>query len=334
MGQVIYLIDAFAHAPFTGNPAGVCPLEGEPEEAWMQGVAMEMNQAETAFFWPEGEGYRLRWFTPTAEVDLCGHATLASAHMLFSLGDERRETGDGSGGKDFGCSGPLTPDPSPPEGRRETGDGSGGKDFGRSGHPLPDVPQGGGAKRTVRFFTKSGELVCKQVEGGIEMDFPSEAPTAQEAPGIAEALGAVPVWQGANRMDWFFEMESEEVVRGLAPDLAALASLGMRGVIVTARAGDGRRLPSPPAPPPRRGEGSFADFVSRFFAPRFGIAEDPVTGSAHCALGPYWSAKLGKRTLVGYQASPRGGFVTVTANGPRTTLSGQAKTVLVGTLLP
>ncbi|MEX2242600.1 MAG: PhzF family phenazine biosynthesis protein [Fimbriimonadaceae bacterium] len=304
----IFLVDAFAHAPFTGNPAGVCPLEGEPEGAWMQGVAMEMNQAETAFLWPEGEGYRLRWFTPTAEVDLCGHATLASAHVLFSegtfLSDGRRETGGGSGGKDFGYSGPLTPDPSPPE---------------------------GGGERTVRFLTRSGELVCRQVGDEIEMDFPSEAPTAQMTPGIAEALGAVPVWQGANRMDLFFELESEEAVRGLTPDLVALARLGMRGVIVTAP--HPQPLPSNAHEHLIRGEGG-ADFVSRFFAPRFGIAEDPVTGSAHCALGPYWSAKLGKQTLVGYQASRRGGFVTVTATGPRTTLSGRAKTVLVGSLLP
>ena len=204
--------------------------------------------------------------------------------------------------------------------------------------------------------------MCRQVGDEIEMDFPSEAPTAQETPGIAEALGAAPVWQGANRMDYFFELESEEAVRGLTPDLAALARLGMRGVIVTGGVGVGvgggsgeqgagsgeqgarsgeqgaglgvvgapSTLPPTPIPTPT----PTPDFVSRFFAPRFGIAEDPVTGSAHCALGPYWSAKLGKRTLVGYQASPRGGFVTVTANGPRTTLAGQAKTVLVGSLLP
>jgi PhzF family phenazine biosynthesis protein len=265
MPQKIYIVDAFSHGPFTGNPAAVCPL-GNPRTApWMQGVAMEMNQAETAFYWPTGaNAFALRWFTPACEVDLCGHATLASAHVLFNEGEA-----------------------SP-----------------------------------VRFMTHSGELVCTKTEGGIEMDFPNEAPTPTDDPGSKAALGVQPVWIGANRMDWFFELESEEQVRALAPDMARVAALGKRGVIVTARPDD--RTPER--------QDLALDFVSRFFAPQSGIAEDPVTGSAHCALGPYWAQKLGKGSVTGYQASKRGGTVRVEVRGDRVGLAGRAVTVVEGTL--
>ncbi len=275
MGQTIYLVDAFSHGPFTGNPAGVCPLASEPSAEWMQSVAMEMNQAETAFFWPSGGGYGLRWFTPAVEVDLCGHATLASAHVLFTAARE---------------------DARPP-----------------------------GA---VRFFTKSGELVCRQVEGGIEMDFPDESPSAVDPFSVVGALGVEPVWMGANRMDWFFELSSTEEVLSLRPDMRLVAELGKRGVIVTAGADE---KPPPPYPSPK-GEGIRTDFVSRFFAPQSGIDEDPVTGSAHCALGPYWAGRLGVSSVMGFQASKRCGYVRVNVRGDRVGLVGQARTVVAGEL--
>ncbi len=263
MAQSIYLVDAFSYGPFTGNPAGVCPLEGPGDENWMQGVANEMNQAETAFFWPEGDGFHIRWFTPTVEVDLCGHATLATAHVLFSELplSAMFVRGEGAGG---GAT--LTPSPSPPEGRGES---------------------------LVRFFTKSGELVCRKAGDKIEMDFPAEPPTPTECKGVQEAINAEPIWVGENRMDWFFVLGSEREVRECKPDMTKVLALGKRGVIVTAASS----LPL----------GGGCDFVSRFFAPQSGIPEDPVTGSAHCALGPYWAQRLNKKTVNGYQASKRGG---------------------------
>jgi PhzF family phenazine biosynthesis protein len=250
----------------------------------MQNVAMEMNQAETAFFWPVAGGYGLRWFTPACEVDLCGHATLASAHVLFS---------ENSGP----AAGAAREDARPP------GD--------------------------VSFFTKSGELVCRQVEGGIEMDFPAEPPTEVEPFSVVDALGVQPVWMGANRMDWFFELASADELLALQPDMAAVKALGKRGVIVTAP--HPQPLPSNAHEHRVRGEGS-TDFLSRFFAPQSGIDEDPVTGSAHCALGPYWAAKLGRTTVTGYQASKRGGTVGVDVCGDRVGLTGTAVTTLVGEL--
>ncbi|MCH7904869.1 MAG: PhzF family phenazine biosynthesis protein [Armatimonadetes bacterium] len=267
MPQRIFLVDAFAHAPFTGNPAGVCPLDAPAEEQWMQGVALEMNQAETAFFWPEGDRWGLRWFTPVVEVDLCGHATLASAHIMYETG--------------------LLPSSDP-----------------------------------ARFMTKSGELVCTKTDGGIAMDFPSEMPEGVDPFPVSKAIGVEPTWFGANRMDWFFVLESEKQVRSLAPNFREIADLGERGVIVTAQANTS----------PETGDKTPADFVSRFFAPQSGIDEDPVTGSAHCALGPFWSARLGKKTVVGYQASRRGGFVTVENRNDRVNLIGKAQTVFVGEL--
>ena len=235
----------------------------------MQSVAMEMNQAETAFFWPQGNDFGLRWFTPAVEVDLCGHATLASAHVLFA----------------------ESPNLRPAE--------------------APDQ---------ISFFTKSGTLVCRRAEGGIAMDFPSDPPQPVEPPpGIAQALGAEPVWGGQGKFDWYFEVASQDELVSLAPDLARIKALGKRGVCVTAAA----------TPSDHR---DATDFVSRFFAPQSGIDEDPVTGSAHCALGPYWAQKLGRATVTGYQASKRGGTVRIEVNGDRVALLGSAVTVLEGAL--
>lgn len=302
MRQPIFLVDAFSHGSFTGNPAGVCPLTEQREEEWMQAVAMEMNQAETAFFWPEGDGFRLRWFTPTVEVDLCGHATLASAHVIFEASPLREwiVSRGGAGG------GAMSSGPPLPSG----GEGDGGEG------PTIEVLSPHGRPREVRFLTRSGVLVCKKVGDKIELDFPSEDPTEKETPGIAAVLGAHPVWQGANRMDFFFELESEEAVRSLQPDLAAVERLGMRGVIVTAEVGAGAGV----------------DFVSRFFAPQSGVPEDQVTGSAHCALGPYWAKRLNKESVTGYQASKRGGYVEVEPRGDRVSILGTARTSLAGEL--
>jgi PhzF family phenazine biosynthesis protein len=258
MPAPFFLIDAFTDRPFAGNPAGVCLADADRDHLWMQAAAAEMNQAETAFVRPRPDGdWDLRWFTPTVEVDLCGHATLASAHALWETG--------------------------------------------RAGRDKP-----------VRFHTKSGVLTCVLAAGRIEMDFPAEPPRAVQAPAEeAFALGAAPVFVGRNRMDMLVVLGSAEEVRRLKPDLGQVAKIKARGVIVTARS-----------------DRPDADFVSRFFAPQSGVAEDPVTGSAHCCLGPYWQGELGKAELVGYQASPRGGFVAVRCVGDRVMLGGRAVTVV------
>jgi PhzF family phenazine biosynthesis protein len=262
MGLRITQVDAFTDRPFAGNPAAVCILPAPAEPAWMQDVAREMNLAETAFLVRRSDGYDLRWFTPAVEVDLCGHATLASAHVLWE-----------------------------------------------DGH-LP-------AATEARFHTKSGLLTANRRGAWIEMDFPATpAVPATPAAGLVEALGVQPRFVGRSRFDYLVEVESEATVRRLDPDLSALGRVEARGVIVTAL-GDGT---------------DDHDFVSRFFAPRAGVPEDPVTGSAHCALTPYWSDKLGKTELVGYQASARGGVVRVRLQGNRVHLGGQAITVLRGEL--
>jgi PhzF family phenazine biosynthesis protein len=262
MSHTIVQIDAFTDRPFTGNPAAVCLLDTGVDDIWMQQVAREMNLSETAFLKARPDGYDLRWFTPVAEVDLCGHATLASAHFLW----ERRFL-------------------------------------------EPHLP--------ARFHTKSGLLTATMQGDWIEMDFPAE-PAKQHAfpPELARALGVGMEWVGQNRMDYLVELESEKVLRELKPDFALIATLGTRGVMVTAESRDARY-----------------DFVSRYFAPQFGIDEDPVTGSAHCALGPYWAAKLRKHELVGYQASARGGVVKVRPEMDRCKLMGRAVTVMRGQLL-
>ena len=259
MGIPIAQVDAFADRPFAGNPAAVCILSAPRDEGWMQRVAQEMNLSETAFLQPREDGFSLRWFTPTVEVELCGHGTLASAHLLWEMGY-------------------LGPD------------------------------------SQARFHTASGLLTARREEGWIELDFPVEPEQpADLPPGLAEALGVSPTYVGKNRFDYLVEIESEELLRGIKPDWALLAEVPCRGVIVTCQTAAGEY-----------------DFVSRFFAPRSGIPEDPVTGSAHCCLGPFWAARLGKSGLVAYQASPRGGVVRVRVGESRVYLSGQAVTVIRG----
>lgn len=263
-------MDAFADRPFTGNPAGACLLPDAADPGWMQRVAAEMNHSETAFVRPvddPGAEFELRWFTPLAEVALCGHATMGAAHALF-------ETGAVASG------------------------------------------------RPIRFRTlKSGVLtVTRDADGILSMDFPAVPPEPVEIPaGLADALGAPVLAAGRNAQnDLLAEIADETAVRKLVPDVRALAGIDARGVIVTAAADPGRRH----------------DFVSRFFAPRVlpGDAEDPVTGSAHCALAPHWAGRLGRDTLTGYQASARGGRVRVAVRGDRVALSGRAVTVLDGEL--
>jgi PhzF family phenazine biosynthesis protein len=262
VGVKIFQVDAFTDEPFTGNPAAVCILPGPREAEWMQKVAREMNLSETAFLWRLEAGFSLRWFTPAVEVELCGHATLASAHILWEIG----------------LLGPEEP---------------------------------------ARFHTLSGLLTAGKDPRGIEMNFPAtpEEP-AGAPPELIEALGVEPRYVGRNIFDYLVEIGSEEVVRTLKPNLALLREIPIRGVIVT----------SPASSP------GF-DFVSRFFAPRVGVDEDPVTGSSHCCLGPFWADRLGKSEMVAYQASERGGTVRVRVDGDRVYIGGRAVTVLRGELL-
>ena len=261
MGLRIVTVDAFTDTPFSGNPAGVCLLPEARDEVWMRNVAREMNLSETAFLRADEGGFLLRWFTPAVEVDLCGHATLASAHALWE---------DGTVEKD----------------------------------------------RDIRFYTRSGLLTATLHGHLIELDFPATPPAPCDAPeGLFEGLGIAPTAVHKSRFDYLVELGSEEEVRKLTPDHSALRKLGVRGVMVTAR-----------------GTGLF-DVVSRFFAPGAGIDEDPVTGSAHCCIGPYWAPKLGKSRLNCHQASARGGVLKVEMVGDRVKLRGQAVTVLKSELL-
>ncbi len=261
MGLSSYLIDAFTSEAFAGNPAGVVLLDEPRAEKWMQAVAREINQAETAFVLPREHGFDLRWFTPTLEVDLCGHATLATAHMLWTEGI------------------------------------------------LPPAEE-------ARFHTRSGILTVIRSDRGITMDFPSTPPEPAETPaGLFEALGVPGGEVFRSRFDYLVAIEDPAALRKLEPAIDQLRKLKTRGVIVTA--------PS---------DRSDADFISRFFAPQSGVDEDPVTGSAHCALAPFWAARLGKQSLAGYQASPRGGIVGVEVVGDRVLLSGTAVTILRGSL--
>jgi predicted PhzF superfamily epimerase YddE/YHI9 len=257
----IVQVDSFTAKPYAGNPAAVCVLSEPREDAWMRNVAAEMNLSETAFLHPQDGGYRLRWFTPAIEVDLCGHATLASAHVLWE-----------------------------------------------DKHLSADAP--------AVFHTRSGKLTCVRAGDWIEMDFPAKLEErADPPPQLAGALGAEMNYVGRNQFDYLVEVQDEKTLRDIQPNHHLLRQLPVRGVIVTAR-----------------GSGVY-DFVSRFFAPGSGIDEDPVTGSAHCALAPYWAARLGKTQMTGYQASPRGGVVRVRVEGDRVQLGGQAVTVLRGDLL-
>ncbi len=256
-------VDAFTDAPFRGNPAAVCFLDSsERDNAWLQNVASEMNLSETAFLSRREDGdWSLRWFTPAVEVDLCGHATLASAHALWEEG--------------------LLP-----------------------------------RSETARFQTRSGLLTAASDGDWIELNFPATpAEAAQPGEGLLAALGVKPLWVGRNRFDYLVEVASEDEVRAVQPDYAQLRRVRARGVMVTSRA-------STPG----------YDFVSRWFGPQSGVDEDPVTGSAHCTLAPYWSARLGRTSLSAYQASPRGGVLRVTFDGGRVRIAGRAVTVLRGEL--
>ncbi|MGA2184206.1 MAG: PhzF family phenazine biosynthesis protein [Bryobacteraceae bacterium] len=253
----IYQVDAFSGRAFAGNPAAVCPLESWLADERMQSIAAENNLAETAFFVPEGDGYRLRWFTPVTEVDLCGHATLASAFVVFR-------------------------------------------------HLAPQLER-------VLFRTRSGELIVSRSGERLTMDFPSRPPVAVEAhPQLIPALGLQPKEVLAAR-DYMLVYETEEQVRALKPDMARLTEVDRFAVIVTAPGRD-------------------CDFVSRFFAPAHGVPEDPVTGSAHCTLIPYWSRRLGKKQLFARQVSPRGGELWCEDLGERVHISGQAVEFLSGTI--
>jgi PhzF family phenazine biosynthesis protein len=248
-----YQVDAFATRAFEGNPAAVCPLESWLDDGLLQAIAEENNLSETAFFVPSDEGFRLRWFTPGSEVDLCGHATLATAHVLFE----------------------------------------------HLGHP----------GQAIAFETRSGPLTVKRRGGLLEMDFPARPPTPCTGPEIlARALGRQPL-EVLRADDYLVVFDSEATVRGIRPDFSLLGTLDLRGVIITAPGGPD-------------------DFVSRFFAPRLGIPEDPVTGSAHCTLAPYWAARLGKRRLSARQVSKRGGSIVCELNDGRVLLSGSAVTFM------
>ncbi len=262
MSEVTCLtIDAFTDRPFSGNPAAVCLLDEPCDAEWMQSVAAEMNLSETAFVWPLTDGYGLRWFTPRLEVDLCGHATLAAAHALWT---EDRVAEDDA----------------------------------------------------IRFETRSGLLTCVKRCSSIELDFPATPaePATDPAP-LAAALGTTPSFFGRSKFDALFVVDDEQALRALAPDFEAIEKLPYRGVIVTSPSDDAR-----------------FDFVSRFFAPAAGIDEDPVTGSAHCCLGPYWSERLGRSELTAYQASTRGGVVELRVSAERVVLGGRAVTVMRGLL--
>ena len=257
----LWLIDAFTDHPFAGNPAGVCLLAAPRPDEWMQALAREMNQAETAFLLPGGDGYQLRWFTPAVEVDLCGHATLASAHYLW---EARR----------------LKP------------------------------------RETARFGTRSGKLTARKASGWITLDFPATpAEPCDPPPYLLDAFHAPAAQVLQSKFDYLLVLDDPESLRTLVPDWRLLRGVATRGVIVTA--------PS---------DVSGVDFISRFFAPGAGVDEDPVTGSAHCALAPYWAARLNRKELIGYQASPRGGTVRVEHAGERVLLGGKAVTVVKGKL--
>jgi PhzF family phenazine biosynthesis protein len=262
MALRIVQVDAFTNRPFAGNPAAVCVLPAARPESWMRDVAREMNLSETAFLVPTDDGgFHLRWFTPAVEVALCGHATVASAHVLWQ--DEH----------------------------------------------LPPSTQ-------ARFHTLSGVLTADQRGEWIELNFPAKiAAPAEIPPDLLSALGIEnATFVGKNAFDYLVEIESEQELRALSPDHSTLRKLPVRGIIVTAR-------------------GAEFDFVSRFFAPGSGIDEDPVTGSAHTALGPYWAARLGKTDFTAFQASARGGVVRVAVRGDRVLLGGQAVTVMTGELI-
>ena len=250
-----YQVDAFTKRIFAGNPAAVCPLDAWLPDDLLQAIAAENNLSDTAYFVPSARGYALRWFTPVAEVDLCGHATLATAHVLYD--------------------------------------------------------QLGYQGESITFETRSGDLIVRRDGTALVMDFPAAPPVRCGAPSaLVDGLGVEPleVWAAG---DYMAVLDSEERVRNLQPNQTALSQLDLRGVIITAA-------------------GSDVDFVSRFFAPKYGIPEDPVTGSAHCILAPYWGEQLGKQTLTARQVSARGGEIGCMLQGDRVFLTGHAVVFMVG----
>ncbi len=265
MSHPIYTVDAFTRQAFSGNPAAVCLLKEPGDADWMQQVAAEMNLSETAFLHQTATGeWNLRWFTPKVEVDLCGHATLASAHVLW----QRGETVD-----------------------------------------------------RLSFQTRSGILTAVREGDAIRLDFPAQPAADSSAPsGLTEALGVTPQYVGRSRDDVLVVVDDAQTVIDLKPDFARLTTIDARGVMVT-------------APGDNWGNHQGIDFVSRFFAPRVGIPEDPVTGSAHCCLTPYWAERLGKTELRAVQASARVGELTVRLKGERVELVGHAATTLEGQFL-
>lgn len=254
----LYQIDAFADRVFTGNPAAVCPLAAWLPDATMQAIAAENNLSETAFFVPEGGDYGLRWFTPAVEVDLCGHATLASAHVVLEHLEPERDL--------------------------------------------------------VRFSTRSGPLKVSRADGLLVMDFPANPPKpCGSVAGLASAIGMEPREALSTRDHYLAVLTDEDAVLGLSPDFAALAALDRWAVIATAPGRD-------------------ADFVSRFFAPRKGVPEDPVTGSAHCVLTPFWADRLGKEEMTARQLSRRGGTMRCRLRGDRVEMAGRAIPYMQGTI--
>ena len=254
--RIVHQVDAFREPPYLGNPAGVCILPEPENEPWMQEIATKMGLSETAFVTPRrGGDFDLRWFTPTSEVALCGHATLASAHVLWEQGI-------------------LLP------------------------------------SNDVRFHTRSGLLVARKDGQEVLMDFPSKAAISAEPPaGLIEALDVNALFIGRSQYDYLVEVATADEVRGAVPDFAALRALPVRGIILTSRSDEAR-----------------FDFVSRFFAPAVGVDEDPVTGSAHCTLAPFWAQKLGKRKFTACQLSERGGVLKLLVNDDRVQLGGKALT--------
>lgn len=262
----IFQVDAFTGRLFGGNPAAVCPLDEWLDDRLLQDIAMENNLSETAFFVPHGEGFRLRWFTPTTEVSLCGHATLASAHVLWN--------------------------------------------------------HLGSSAEVVRFETRSGPVSVQRRNGRMALDFPALPAIPCEVPAaLPEGLGKAPqkvlrARESPDSFNFLAIYASEDEVRSLRPDFRKLATLKDHGVIVSSRAADA----------------SQADFVSRFFCPDFGIDEDPVTGSIHCTLTPYWAEQLGKKKLEARQVSARVGELSCELRGDRVGIVGQAVTYLQGSI--
>ena len=262
MNDALFIVDAFTDKPFSGNPAGVCLLSEPREAEWMQQVAFEMNLSETAFIVKQDDGFQLRWFTPKIEVDICGHATLAGAHLLWETEILNSE-------------------------------------------------------ETARFHTRSGVLTAIKQGEFIKMGFPAMYSRPEEfSPELLNAFKINPYYVGKFDEKLLIQVENEQIVRNLEPDFAKLKQLDERAVVVTAES-----------------DSEDYDFISRYFAPWVGVNEDPVTGSSHCCLATFWARQLEKKDLKGYQASPRGGFITMKLDGEKVILGGQAVTVFKGNLL-